>query len=126
MKKYFLLVILSSVLFACGKKDDKSAGGGGGGDKPAVATGGGDCVVGEYWWDDNGTKRGFVLNADKSGKEVYEVGKDERPLTWSIKDDKMVHLKYTSSENVAGGEFDVPYNCAAGSFGSVATPYKKK
>ena len=126
MKKLLFVMMVSSAVFACGKKDDKASGGGG--DKPAVATGGGggDCIVGEYWWDDNGAKRGFVFNADKSGKEIYEVGKDERPLTWSIKDDKTVHLSYTKSENNAGGEFDQPYNCAAGTFGTVATPYKRK
>lgn len=126
-------VVFAVALFGCGgKKKEEPAG-----DKPAPAAdkggapaapagGGGDCIVGNYEWNDNGALRGFVFNADKSGKEIYEAGKDERPLTWSIKSDKVVHLSYTKSGDNMGGEFDIPYDCAAGSVGSIATPYKRK
>jgi len=125
------LIVMISCLFACGKKDDKAGdkkegtaetkpGGGGGG-------GAGDCAVGTYEWNDNGALRGFVLNADRTGKEIYEAGKDERPLTWEATDDKTIKIVYsTVGDQVGGATFNMPYNCAAGTFGTVATPYKKK
>jgi hypothetical protein len=84
MSKLYI-VALAILGFACGSKnDDKPAASAG---EPAARsnTGEGDCIVGEYEWDDKGVKRGFVFTADKSGMEIYEPGKDERPLTWSIK-----------------------------------------
>ena len=131
MTKLSMIMIVSSCLFACGKKDDKAsekkegaaaetkAGGGGGG--------AGDCAVGTYEWNDNGAMRGFVLDADRTGKEIYEAGKDERPLTWEATDDKTIKIVYsTVGDQVGGQAFNMPYSCAAGTFGSVATPYKKK
>ena len=127
MTRLSLIVLVSACLFACGKKDDtpadkkegtsaetKPAGGGGGG--------AGDCAVGTYEWDDNGAKRGFVLDADRTGKEIYEAGKDERPLTWEATSDKSIKIVYsTVGDQVGGQAFNMPYDCAAGTFGSVAT-----
>ena len=127
MTKLSMILIVSSCLFACGKKDgDKKEGAtaetkSGGGGKAGA------CAVGTYEWDDNGSKRGFVLEADGNGKEIYEAGKDERPLTWEATDDKTIKIVYkTVGDQVGGASYNMPYNCAAGTFGSVATPYKKK
>jgi hypothetical protein len=138
MTKLSMIVILSSCLFACGKKDDKAGDNKAGDNKeakpPETAPSGSaapagpiaSCAVGTYEWDDNGKKRGFVLNADGTGKEIYEAGKDERPLTWTGERNRIKIVYSTVGDQVGGATFDMPYDCDAGTFGTRATPYKKK
>jgi hypothetical protein len=120
-----MLVVTVLCLSACSKKDDKAAKGStapaGSAETKAAGGGGGDCLVGTYERDDAGVTKKMIFNADKTG--VDDKGDEKSNFTWSLKDDKTVHVKYLAEGDSVGGEFDMPFNCANETF---YTLYKKK
>jgi hypothetical protein len=125
MTKLTLMFIVIMGVVGCGKKEDKPAASGG---SAAPATGGakaapgGDCLVGTYEHDDAGKIKKMIFNADKTGADDKGDGTSSK-FTWSLKDDKTVHIVYPAEGDSVGGEFDMPFNCANGTF---YTLYKKK
>jgi len=120
-----LVVVVCVVLAACGKKEEKVGSGprsaAAGGTAPASAAG--DCLVGTYELTDLGKLNQMIFNADKTGVDSKEDGKKQDKFTWSLKDDHTVHMVYPREGDSVGGQFDMPFNCADGTF---YTLYKKK
>lgn len=82
------------------------------------------CVEGRWTFTENGTTRAFVFNADKSGKEEYTAS-DIRPFTWSLKDDKTVHIVYTAQGDVQSTAYDLSLNCDQKTISYYGAVYKK-
>ena len=82
------------------------------------------CVEGRWTMTENGVTRAFVFNADKSGKEEYTAS-DIRPFTWSLKDDKTVHIVYTAHGDVQSTAYDLSLNCDQKTISYYGAVYKK-
>jgi ABC-type Fe3+-hydroxamate transport system substrate-binding protein len=85
---------------------------------------GGGCVEGRWTMTENGTTRAFVFNADKSGKEEF-TATDIRPFTWSLKDEKTVHIVYTAHGDVQSTAYDLSLNCDQKTISYYGAVYKK-
>ncbi|HUS28446.1 MAG TPA: hypothetical protein VMZ53_08055 [Kofleriaceae bacterium] len=123
MTKLTLMFIVTLGVVGCGgKKEDKPAATGGG--APAAKAGAkGDCLVGTYEYLDGGKAKQMVFNADKTGHDDKADGKTPDKFNWSLKDEKTVHIVYPAEGDNMGGEFDMPFDCASGTF---YTLYHKK
>ena len=82
------------------------------------------CVEGKWTMTENGVTRAFVFNADKSGNEEYTAS-DIRPFTWSLKDDKTVHIVYTAHGDVQSTAYDLSLNCDQKTISYYGAVYKK-
>ena len=124
-KLTFAVLVLS--LVACGKKDEKpeakTEAKPNAPANPAPPGASGDCIVGTYEKEDAGKMKQFVFNADKTGVDVPEPDKPGSKFTWATKDDHTVHISYVKEGDNMGGEFDMQFSCANGTFDML---FKKK
>ena len=82
------------------------------------------CVEGRWTMTENGVTRAFVFNADKSGQEEL-TPKDINPFTWSLKDEKTVHIVYTAHGDVQSTAYDLSLNCEQKTISYYGAVYKK-
>jgi hypothetical protein len=90
---------------------------------PSSGSGAG-CLEGKWTMTENGVTRAFVFNADKSGNEEFTAS-DIRPFTWSLKDDKTVHIVYTAHGDVQSTAYDLSLNCDQKTISYYGAVYKK-
>ncbi len=88
----------------------------------AAAASGETCVIGTWNLAEDGVVRSFTFKPDRTGQEVYTAS-DIRPLKWSLKDDRTIHLVYDAQGETVSTEADIGVDCARGMLGP---GYKKQ
>ena len=92
---------------------------------PAAGATAGSCTEGTWEMVENGATKSFTFRADKTGEEI-STPPDASPLTWSMKDDKTVHIVYTAQGDVQSTEWDLNVDCQANTLSFYGATYKKK